>query len=116
MRCLPVPPGSTSTRTLTPELRPHVDAFIRGLRLAGIRVTVTSTRRSLDTQRRLYANYRAGCSRLPAAPPGGSRHGLGLAFDLHLEPPVYAMAGQAWEAMGGTWGGRFGDEVHFDVR
>jgi hypothetical protein len=80
-----------------------------------VRVTVTSTRRSLDTQRALYANFLNGCSRLPAAAPGKSLHALGRAFDLHLDPPVYELAGQVWEAIGGTWGGRFSDPVHFEV-
>lgn len=114
-RCQPVPPGSTSTRTLATWLRPHADAFIRYLEAHGIRVTVASTRRSIDTQRTLYANFRAGCSRLPAAPPGRSQHGIGRAFDLHLEPPEYAAAGRVWESIGGTWGGRFRDPVHFEA-
>lgn len=114
-RCVPVPPGSTSTRTLEPSFRVYADAFVRYLESHGVRVTVASTRRSVDTQRALYANYLAGCSRLPAARPGRSKHALGIAFDLHLEPPVYQAAGRLWESIGGTWGGRFSDPVHFEV-
>jgi hypothetical protein len=108
--------GSTSTRTLTPKVRGKADQFIRFLRSLGISVTVTSTRRSLDSQACLYERYLSGCSRFPAARPGSSKHGTGVAFDLHLNPPLYAQAGAAWEALGGVWGGRFADPIHFDVR
>lgn len=114
--CHPVSGGSTTTRTLAPSVRPLADLFIRVLQSVGIKVTVTSTRRSLDTQAALYANYLKGCSKYPAAKPGHSAHATGYAFDLHLDPPRYADAGRAWEAIGGTWGGRFNDQVHFEVR
>ncbi len=114
-RCVPVPPGSTTTRTLDPQLRPWADAFIRVLEAAGIWVRIASTRRSSTTQSALYANYLAGCSRLPAAQPGRSKHGIGLAFDLQLDPPLYAAAGEAWESLGGRWGGHFNDPVHFEI-
>jgi hypothetical protein len=105
-----------SLRTLEPDFRPIAAAFIRALERAGISVTVTSTRRSLDTQKKLYADYLAGRSKFPAAPPGQSTHGVGYAFDLHLTPPVYAQAGRLWERIGLTWGGRFNDPIHFDAR
>ncbi len=105
-----------SLRSLDSRLYPLAAWFVRVIQQAGVRVTVTSTRRSLDEQRRLYANYLAGRSKYPAAPPGKSTHGLGLAFDLHLEPPVYAQAGALWERLGLTWGGRFNDPIHFDAR
>lgn len=105
-----------STRSLHPAFAPVARAFIRMLEDAGIRVTVTSTRRSLDEQRKLYNDYLAGRSRYPAAAPGKSTHGAGLAFDLHLDPPLYAQAGAAWESLGLTWGGRFRDKIHFDAR
>jgi hypothetical protein len=82
----------------------------------GVTVTVTSSLRSMDEQQRLYARYKAGLSKYPAAPPGHSMHGLGIAFDLHLNPPVYDVAGRIWEALGLTWGGRFSDPIHFDFR
>ncbi len=81
-----------------------------------MRVLVTSARRSLDEQRELYARYLRGESRFPAAPPGRSTHGAGLAFDIKLDPPNYNEAGRIWEALGLTWGGRFRDPIHFDVR
>lgn len=89
---------------------------MRALQRAGITVTVTSTRRDLDQQRRLYEAYKSGRSRFPAAPPGRSTHGLGIAFDLHLDPPLYNVVGPIWESLGYTWGGRFRDPIHFDFR
>lgn len=105
-----------STRDLDQRAKPIADAFIRALKRAGIRVIVTSTRRSLDKQAQLYRNYLAGKSKYPAAPPGQSTHGAGLAFDLNLVPPLYREAGALWESIGFTWGGRFSDPIHFDFR
>ena len=81
-----------------------------------MRVALTSARRSVQYQACLYARAQAGLSKYPAAPPGQSTHGAGLAIDLKLTPPIYAEAGKIWEAWGMTWGGRFGDEIHFDAR
>ena len=103
-------------RSLDPKARPLAQAFVRALQRAGVKVVITSTRRSLDQQRKLYSNFLAGRSKYPAAPPGQSTHGLGLAFDLHLDPPLYAEAGAIWESLGLTWGGRFKDQIHFDFR
>jgi len=105
-----------SLRTLDARVAPLAKWFIARLKEAGITVTVTSTRRSMSEQRKLYAAYRAGRSKYPAAAPGASTHGLGFAFDLHLDPPRYAEAGALWEALGLTWGGRFSDPIHFDIR
>lgn len=103
-------------RTLHPSAAPIAAAFIRFLQANGIKVEVTSTRRDLNKQAALYAAYKAGRSKFPAAPPGRSTHGIGIAFDLRLTPPVYKQAGAAWEAAGFTWGGRFKDPIHFDLR
>lgn len=105
-----------SLRTLDSRVRPIAQAFVRAIQAAGVTVTVTSARRSSSDQLKLYQNYKAGRSKYPAAKPGASTHGVGFAFDLHLSPPFYAQAGAAWERAGFTWGGRFNDQVHFDVR
>jgi len=105
-----------SLRSLEPEVRSVAQQFVAFLNKAGVRVTVTSTRRDLDEQARLYAEYKAGRSKYPAAAPGHSTHALGIAFDLHLDPPLYPQAGALWESLGGTWGGRFDDPIHFDLR
>jgi len=52
-----------------------------------------------------------------------SLHGDRLAIDLNLfldgvflqNPKGYELAGQYWETIGGTWGGRFGDANHFSL-
>ena len=105
-----------SLRDLDPRARATAQAFVRALQQAGVSVTVTSTRRDASVQQGLYDDYRAGRSKYPAAPPGRSTHGIGLAFDLKLWPEVYAAAGRAWERAGFTWGGRFRDKIHFDFR
>lgn len=105
-----------SLRTLDERVAPIFQAFIRALEQAGISVTVTSARRNQDEQAKLYAAYKAGKSKYPAAAPGHSTHALGIAVDLHLDPPVYEAVGELWEQLGGTWGGRFDDPIHFDVR
>ena len=105
-----------SVRDLDKRAQGTARAFIRALQAHGVTVTVTSTRRDGSTQARLFADYQAGRSKYPAAPPGRSTHGLGLAFDLHLDPPIYQAAGHAWERAGFTWGGRFADQIHFDFR
>ena len=105
-----------SLRTMHPDAYRIAQSFVRWLQSNGVRVTVTSTFRDQAKQARLYAAYKAGRSKFPAAPPGRSTHGQGIAFDLHLEPAVYRQAGLAWEAAGFTWGGRFNDPIHFDLR
>jgi len=104
-----------SLRTLHPRVYPIAAAFVRFLEQNGVRVIVTSARRDLDQQARLYDAYIHGRSKYPAAPPGSSPHALGIAFDLHLDPPVYSAAGRIWEMVGLRWGGRFNDPIHFDV-
>lgn len=76
---------------------------------------VTSTLRSHTYQAKLYRDYLAGRNPYPVAPPGSSAHELGLAFDM-VTSPMEALTdlGKVWEDWGGVWGGRFGDEVHFE--
>lgn len=118
---------SATLRSLDSRVAPFVGAFLRFLAGAGIKAQLTSTRRDPNQQAKLYACFRkVGCSDCskrpgqpgcyPAAAPGQSTHALGVAFDLHLDPPVYELAGRVWEAAGFTWGGRFSDPIHFDFR
>lgn len=93
-------------------------------------VRVSSGYRSSTEQARLYRRYLAGLMPGPVAPPGQSKHELGLAidvwspawdasFDASNPPSVLVAAGQAWEAAGGTWGGHFKtvdpDPIHFEA-
>jgi len=52
----------------------------------GIPVTITSGFRSYQEQDRLYKRFLSGRARFPAAPPGRSAHGYGLAFDSVVAP------------------------------
>lgn len=102
---------------LDPALRRGLDWMTAVARANGHGFTVTSTRRSRADQARLYRSYVSGRSRYPAAPPGTSAHELGLAFDAVVHPPQYQSAyGQLWERIGGEWGGRYSDPVHFQLR
>jgi len=84
-------------------------------------LVVTSGFRSASKQSKLYAKWLSGESLIPAAPPGRSLHGYGLAFDLArigkdpFNDPLLNWLGAVWE----SWGGRYGgarDPVHFQVR
>lgn len=84
-------------------------------------LVVTSGFRSASKQEQLYRKWLSGESQIPAAPPGQSLHGYGLAFDLArigkdpLNDPLLNWLGAVWE----SWGGRYGgarDPVHFQVR
>jgi len=84
-------------------------------------LVVTSSFRSPSKQARLYERYLSGQSKIPAAPPGRSLHGYGLAFDLArlgIDPfrdPLLNWLGRVWESWGGQYGGER-DPVHFQVR
>lgn len=102
---------------------PAATALISLLRNHGVRVEVTSVRRSQAKQAKLYREYLTakaeGRPHLPALPPGHSLHEHGLAWDMVLDPPVYPVAGKLWERIGGQWGGHASvgyDPVHFQVK
>lgn len=80
----------------------------------GLQPRITSVFRSRAVQARLYRNYLAGRSRWPAAPPGKSKHQYGLAFDMVADN--LPALGALWESWGGRWGGRFHDDIHFELR
>jgi LAS superfamily LD-carboxypeptidase LdcB len=103
-------------RDLHPQARPWFKWIYDAAEGAGLRPRITSTYRSMSTQRRLYERYRAGKSIYPAAPPGTSAHNYGLAVDMVVDQPE--RVGAVWEYWGGSWarwGGRFDDPVHFDI-
>jgi len=110
--------------SLDPSGREAARWFVKALSQAGYRPTVTSTRRSRRTQQKLYNDWVSGRSRFPAAKPGTSRHELGRAFDIFFAPykglstaeltRVLEPVGKAWESIGGRWGGRFKDPIHFE--
>lgn len=103
-----------SISALVPELRELAAAFVGELGRAGLQPRVTSTLRTRGQQARLYRRYLTGISTLPAAPPGGSAHEYGWAFDLVVLPAYQTLVGEAWIEIGGAWGGA-GDPVHFEL-
>lgn len=107
--------------TLDPRLAPWAKYLYQVGKYYDPLLVVTSSRRSLAKQQRLYSDWIRGISKIPAAPPGRSLHGYGLAFDLArigkdpLGDPLLAWLGQLWESWGGRWGG-IRDPVHFQPR
>lgn len=95
--------------------RPWARDLINVASSAGLLPRITSTFRSHTYQAKLYRDYLAGRNAYPVAPPGSSAHELGLAFDM-VTSPMSGLKdlGSVWEDWGGVWGGRFGDEVHFE--
>lgn len=101
-------------RGLDIRLVPYAGALFAWMLSQDLSTRVSSVRRSRAEQGRLYRRYLAGKSRFPAAPPGRSKHELGLAFDVVARPEVLKAAGKIWESWGGRWGGRFNDPIHFE--
>jgi len=108
-----------STRDLDPSFRSDADDLFGLAQEMDGSFVITSGRRSWDEQARLYARSLSGESPLPAAPPGRSKHQLGLAIDiarLNVDPredDLLEELGLAWRAVGGIWGGEV-DPVHFE--
>ncbi|MHC4067808.1 MAG: M15 family metallopeptidase [Planctomycetota bacterium] len=105
---------SFELRGLHPELMPYGELLLRIIRDAGYTVRVTSVFRSLEKQAQLYRLRQAGKWPYPVAPPGGSKHNYGLAWDMVTEPyDLLQDAGRVWRSWGGRWGE--GDPIHFEV-
>lgn len=109
--------NSTSIASLAPAMRRAARLLLAVAPHLGATTTrVTSTRRSRAQQTQLYKNFVAGKAAFPAAPPGTSKHELGLAIDIVVTPAAAQTAlGQWWRAVGGTWGGQFNDPIHFEI-
>jgi len=102
---------STSLSALEPWLQPYASWLVNLYPAA----EVTSVRRTWSEQSYLYRRFLAGQTDYPAAPPGRSLHEQGRAFDLKAPPEVLEQLGEIWEQMGGRWGGRFQDPIHFEA-
>lgn len=72
-------------RSLRPKMRGDVGQLIGLLEENGFKPRVTSGRRTLAQQRKLYNAYLAGGPL--AAAPGNSAHNYGLAVDISLDGP-----------------------------
>ncbi len=108
-------------RTLHPALVPWAQYLLHLGKQYDPLLVVTSARRSRAKQSQLYDRYIRGQSKIPAAPPGGSLHEYGLAFDMArigkspMGDPLLNWLGQVWESWGGQHGG-IADPVHFQPR
>lgn len=99
--------------------RDAAQAFVAYLQRSGWPIIVTSAVRSVAQQQQLARQNPSG---LPVAAPERSRHVQRRAFDLgfrgyqwrQVPMEYWRQMGEIWESMGGRWGGRFGDPVHFD--
>lgn len=103
----------SSLKGLRPFLQPYAEWLVSAAPSAGVRsLRITSVLRSRAQQRALYANWLAGRSRFPAAPPGRSKHEYGLAFDMVTEPySALTTLGSWWKQLGGEWSET--DPIHF---
>lgn len=99
-------------------IAPYAGMLVDALRRSGLRVVVTSVRRSREEQAKLYAAYLAGRNPYPVAPPGRSAHEHGLAWDMDVRfadgRDGAPLAGAWWKSIGGVWSAS--DRVHFGVR
>lgn len=108
-------------KTLHPQLVPAARWIYAVGKYYDGRLVVTSARRSMAKQQRLFERWQRGETAIPAAPPGRSLHEHGLAFDLAriginpLYDPLLNWLGSVWEQIGGQHGGQR-DPVHFQVR
>lgn len=98
-----------------PALRPYFELLVRIAQHYDPSARVTSVRRSSSEQARLYRLFVAGKSRFPVARPGTSKHEQGRALDMVARPEVLQGLGLWWESIGGRWGGRFDDPIHFEA-
>jgi D-alanyl-D-alanine carboxypeptidase len=105
--------------SLDRSFRPYAEELVAAARSLDRAFQVTSARRTYAEQARLYRRFRAGLAQLPAAPPGHSRHEVGLAVDIARrgtppfeDPYLYAL-GAAWSDAG--WGWWPSDPVHFEA-
>ena len=101
-----------------PQILPWAEYLIREARRIGLRVVVTSVRRSRAEQAKLYSEYLAGRNPYPVAPPGRSAHEHGLAWDMDVRradgSDAAQVTGAAWNQWGGQWSSR--DRVHYGLR
>lgn len=129
-RSMPAPRRIPLLDDLDPRLTPRAYRLVARAARAGIRTVVISGRRSRAEQERLYAQGRTAPGPIVThAPPGTSKHELGLAFDLApanaaglpdwgAPAAVWARLGELGEAEGLRWGGRwtdFPDRPHFEL-
>lgn len=77
--------GKAKTAGLWPPWKSWCDWALATLEGYGISGTVTSGLRDSAKQQKLYSDFIAGRSTIPAAPPGRSSHEYGLALDFVVD-------------------------------
>jgi len=105
---------SNSVFLLKGDFKTRVREWLSALRANGISFRVTSTKRTWNEQAALYDRFLRGESQFPAAPPGTSKHQLGLAIDVVFDDPgglEVAVRSAIVHLL--RWAGP-GDRVHFD--
>ncbi len=102
----------------TPDTAQAVSTLLYWAAERGISAQITDGPRTCEQQEERYAQGRTAPGDIVTQVKGcKSWHVLGRAVDLYVgtwEPAAYAALGLQWESMGGTWGGRFDDHVHFE--
>lgn len=103
---------------LTADTKAAVMELMAWAEARGISAKITSARRTCAEQVEIYARGRTEPGQVVSWVSGcKSWHVHGRAVDLYLgtyDPAAYTMLGEHWEQMGGRWGGRFKDGVHFE--
>jgi len=114
---------------LTPDTRRRVKQLLSWGKSRGYDLFVAETYRSAERQNQLYAQGRGAPGAVVTGAPGcRSWHTWGRAADIWIckaraasgscvpdwAAERYAPLGAYWEQLGGRWGGRFGDSVHFE--
>lgn len=111
---------STDLRSLQPWLQPWARWIFDYGKSFNPKLVVTSARRDMWDQMRLYNRYISGQSAILALPPGRSKHELGEAFDMAsigvdpFDDWTLPFLGSWWKYYGGLYGGER-DPVHFGV-
>lgn len=102
------------------RFQPYARALLSWLQSQDPSFHITSTKRSAAQQAKLYAAYLRGENAFTVAPPGCSKHQLGLAMDVvsqrrdPFQDPYLKALGEHWRSLGGEWGGE-ADPIHFGL-
>lgn len=103
---------------LTVDTRIRVEDLLDLASAYGTPAKITDAARSCAEQDALYAKGRTAPGPAVTGVRGcRSWHVHGRAVDLYIgtwDPAAYEKLGLSWEKMGGIWGGRWGDHVHFE--
>lgn len=110
---------SKSLNDLHPYVKYLAEKLIEACKAKGLYPTVTSTLRTMDEQKAIYAQGRTAPGKIVSyAKPGYSYHNYGLAFDLSFpKAEDYTKAGAIGKSLGLRWGGEFKefyDRPHFE--